>query len=90
VPCGFQFSAILSTAFESYLIVCPIHFHFRLLSKVLLVFSCFPHNIVLLITSDHRIFNYIANTILEFHLRYELYILSCTVRCKCQHVDMLS
>jgi hypothetical protein len=31
VPWGFQCNTILSTAFSSFLIVCPIHFHFPFL-----------------------------------------------------------
>jgi hypothetical protein len=33
VPWGFQSNAIRSTAVSSFLIVCPIHFHFRFLNR---------------------------------------------------------
>jgi hypothetical protein len=41
VPWGFQSNAILSTAFSSFLIVCPMHFHFRFFNlEFCWFFSC--------------------------------------------------
>jgi hypothetical protein len=59
VPWGFQSSKILSIAFWSFLIVCPIHFHFRffLIWSSIGFSPVFSHNVILLITSGHRIFN---------------------------------
>jgi hypothetical protein len=58
VPWGFQSNAILSTAFSSFLIVCPIHFHVCFLIWIYIGFSpVVSHSIILLITSGHHTFN---------------------------------